>query len=76
MEIATGAERCTQPKLIQPGDCKWMTVIQSICAAGSCTLPLIFYKEYVYIFAWYEEAEIRKILVPENGWTNNAPGLE
>jgi arginyl-tRNA--protein-N-Asp/Glu arginylyltransferase len=27
MKVVTGAERCTQPELIQPGDCEWVTVI-------------------------------------------------
>jgi hypothetical protein len=34
MKVVTGAERRTRPELIQPGDREWVTVIQSICAAG------------------------------------------
>ena len=33
MKVVTGAERRTQPELVQPGDREWVTVIQSICAA-------------------------------------------
>jgi hypothetical protein len=54
-------------------------VIQSICAAGYATPPFIIYKGRVYISAWYEEASIPrnwKLSVSENGWTNNAHGLE
>ncbi|KAF1923716.1 DDE-domain-containing protein [Didymella exigua CBS 183.55] len=65
--------------LIQPGDREWVTVIQSVCAARSCTLPFIIYKGRVHISAWYEEADIPrnwKLSVSESGWTNNALGLE
>jgi hypothetical protein len=54
-------------------------VIQSICAAGYATPPFIIYKGRVHISAWYEEASIPrnwKLSVSENGWTNNALGLE
>jgi hypothetical protein len=79
MKVVTGAERRTRPELIQPGDREWVTVIQSICAAGSCTPPFIIYKGRVHISAWYEDADIPrdwKLSVSENGWTNNALGLE
>jgi hypothetical protein len=54
-------------------------LIQSICAARYATLPFIIYKGRVHISAWYEEADIPhnwKLSVSENGWTNNALGLE
>jgi hypothetical protein len=80
MKVITGAERRTRPDLIQPGDREWVTVIQSICAAGNATTsPFIIYKGRVHISASYEEASIPrdwKISVSENGWTNNALGLE
>jgi hypothetical protein len=34
MKIVTGAEGRVRPNLIQPGDREWVTVIQSVCAAG------------------------------------------
>jgi hypothetical protein len=79
MKVVTGAERRARPKLIQLGDPEWVTAIQSICAAGYATLLFIIYKGRVYISAWYKEADILcdwNILVSENGWTNNALGLE
>jgi hypothetical protein len=79
MKVVTGADRRARPELTQPGDREWVTVIQSICAAGSCTPPFIIYKGRVHISAWYEEAEIPrqwKLSVSKNGWTNNALGLE
>jgi hypothetical protein len=78
-KVITGSERRTRPELVQPGDREWVTVIQSICADGSYTPPFIIYKGRVHISAWYEEASIPrnwKLSVSENGWTNNALGLE
>jgi hypothetical protein len=49
MKAVTGAERRALPKLIQPGDREWVTVIQSICAAGYATLPFIIYKGRIHI---------------------------
>jgi hypothetical protein len=79
MKVVTGSERRARPDLIQPGDREWVTLIQSICAAGYATPPFIIYKGRVHISAWYEEADIPrnwKLSVSENGWTNNALGLE
>ena len=79
MKVVTGAERCARPELVQPGDREWVTVIQSICSAGYAIPPFIIYKGRVHISAWYEEADIPrnwKLSVSENGWTNNALGLE
>jgi len=79
MKVVTGAERRARPDLIQPGDREWVTVIQSVCAAGYATPPFIIYKGRVHISAWYEETSIPrnwKLSVSENGWTNNALGLE
>jgi hypothetical protein len=79
MKVVTGSERRSQPKLFQPGNYEWVTVIQSICAAGSYTPPFIIYKGRIHISAWYKEAGILrywKLSVSENGWTNNALSLE
>jgi hypothetical protein len=79
MKVVTGSERRARPELVQPGDREWVTVIQSICAAGYATPPFIIYKGRVHISAWYEETDIPhhwKLSVSENGWTNNALGLE
>ena len=77
--VITGSRRRARPELVQPGNRKWVTVIQSICAAGYATLPFIIYKGRVHISAWYKETDIPrnwKLSVSENRWTNNALGLE
>ena len=79
MKVVTGSEKRRRPDLIQPGNREWVTVIQSICAAGYAIPPFIIYKGRVHISAWYEETDIPrnwKLSVSENGWTNNALGLE
>ena len=79
MKVVTGSERRSRPELVQPGDREWVTVVQSICAAGYATPPFIIYKGRVHISAWYEETDIPrdwKLSVSENGWTNNTLGLE
>lgn len=79
MKVVTGSERRRKPDLVQPGDREWVTVIQSICAAGYTTPPFIIYKGRVHLSAWYEETDIPhnwKLSVSENGWTNNDLGLE
>ena len=79
VKVITGSERRRRPNIIQPGDREWVPVIQSICAAGNATPPFIIYKGRVHISAWYEEAHIphdSKLSVSDNGWTNNAFGLE
>jgi hypothetical protein len=79
VNVLVGKERRTRPNLVQPGDREWVTVIQSICAAGYAIPPFIIYKGRVHISAWYEEKDIPndwKLSVSENGWTNNALGLE
>jgi hypothetical protein len=58
MKVVTGSERRARPDLIQPGNREWVTLIQSICAAGYATPPFIIYKRRVHISAWYEEADI------------------
>ena len=70
MKVVTGSERRGRPQLVQPGKREWVTVIQSICAAGYATPAFIIYKGRVHISAWYEEADIPrdwKLSVSENG---------
>jgi len=70
MKVVTSAERRARPELVQPGDREWVTVIQSICAAGYAIPPFIIYKGRVHISAWYEEDSIPrnwKLSVLENG---------
>jgi hypothetical protein len=40
MKVVTSSERRTRPELVQPGDREWVTGIQSVYTARSCT-PLL-----------------------------------
>jgi len=74
MKVVTGSKRHAQPKLIQPGDQEWVTIIQSIYTTRYATPPFIIYKGRVHISAWYKETSIPrnwKLSVSKNGWTNN-----
>jgi hypothetical protein len=51
IKVVTSLERRTRPDLIQLGDRKWVTLIQSICATGYTTLPFIIYKGRIHISA-------------------------
>jgi hypothetical protein len=51
IKVFIGAERRDRPELIQLGTCKWVVVIQSICAARYATPPFIVYKGRVHISA-------------------------
>jgi hypothetical protein len=78
-EIAIQMNRPESPDLIQRRDREFVTVIQSICAAGYATPPFIIYKDRVHLSAWYEEANIPcnwKFSVSKSGLTSNALGLE
>lgn len=76
--VVTASERRGKPKLIQPGDRQWITVIQGICAGGWAIPPFIIYAGKRHISTWYEDASIPGdwvIAVSKNGWTNNELGI-
>ena len=76
--VITGSERRGKPKMIQPGNREWITVIQGICAAGWAIPPFIIYAGKNHISSWYEDISIPRdwvIAVSSNGWTNNELGV-
>ncbi|KAF1924747.1 DDE-domain-containing protein, partial [Didymella exigua CBS 183.55] len=75
LKVVTGLERRAWPELVQPGDREWVTVIQSICAAGYATPPFIIYKGRVHISA-YNVPHGFVIAVSKNGWTINKLRLQ
>ena len=56
--VVTASERHKKPKMVQPGNHKWVTVIGSICATGWAIPPFIIYVGKVYIFMWYKDKSI------------------
>ncbi|KAL1955058.1 hypothetical protein VTO42DRAFT_9047 [Malbranchea cinnamomea] len=76
--VVTGSEKTRNPKLIQPGDQEWVTVIAGVNAMGWPLRPMIILKGKMHQSCWYETEGLPDdwvIGVSENGWTNNQLGL-
>ena len=64
-------------KLIQPGNCKQITIIIAINAAGSILPPQIILAGKKHQSQWYSAIPKEyRISMSENGWTNNGLGFE
>jgi hypothetical protein len=77
--VVTASERRGRPKLVQPGNREWATLIQGINAKGWAIPPFIILKARRHLSSWYELGDIPHewiIAISENGWTNNKLGLE
>ncbi|KAI8690555.1 HTH CENPB-type domain-containing protein [Fusarium sp. Ph1] len=77
--VVTGSERRGRPKLVQPGDREWVTVIQAINAEGQAIQPFIVVTGQYHLANWYQESNLPgdwAIATSENGWTDNEIGLE
>jgi hypothetical protein len=56
--VVTGSERRGRLKALQPGNCKWATLIAGINAAGWSILLFIILTGQYHLSAWYEDAAI------------------
>jgi hypothetical protein len=77
--VVTSSDRTTRPKLVQPGNREWVTVIQSINSQGWAISPFVIFKGQWHLASWYEKAQLPygwRIAVSENGWTTNEVTLE
>jgi hypothetical protein len=75
--VVTGSERRCQPKVFQPGNREWTTVILRINAAGWAILPFLIFAGKYHLSAWYEDIPRDwAIAVSDNGWTSNKIGVE
>jgi hypothetical protein len=77
--VITGAERRGNPKLVQPGNREWVTVIQAINAEGWAIAPFIVVAGQYHLASWYQESNMPgdwAIATTQNGWTDNETGLE
>jgi len=76
--VVTGSERRNRPKLVQPGDREWTTIIQGVNACGWAIPPFIIFSGKYHLSAWYEGNDIPPgwvIAVSDNGWTTNELGI-
>ena len=77
-KVVIGTERAGRPRTIQPGNRKWVTVIETIGARGFAIPPLVIFEAIMHQTAWYENGLLPgdwSIGISENGWTNNVIGL-
>jgi hypothetical protein len=78
-KVVTTAERRGRPKLVQPGNREWVTVIEAVSAEGQSIPPFIIVKGKKHLRSWYEGSTLPVdwvIALSENGWTNNQLGLD
>ncbi|EDN03594.1 conserved hypothetical protein [Histoplasma mississippiense (nom. inval.)] len=76
--VITGSERAGNPKLVQPGDREWVTVIAGINATGWALRTMIILKGKMHQSCWYETEGLPSdwvIEVSENGWTTDQLGV-
>jgi hypothetical protein len=77
--VVTSSDRTTKPKLIQPGNREWVTVIQGINSQGWAVPPFLVFKGKWHLASWYEKENFPdgwRTAVSENGWTTNEVTLE
>lgn len=77
--VVTDADRRGKPKLAQPGNREWVTVIQGVNSQGWAIPPFIVVAGQNHLANWYEDRDIPKdwvISTSSNGWTTNEIGLD
>jgi len=73
----TGSDQSAScARFIQPENCKWMTVIESINSSGWALPPMIIFAGKMHQTSWYKDIPSDLVIgVSENGWTNDQLGL-
>jgi hypothetical protein len=75
-KIITRAEYYGKRSMLQPGNREWVTVIESICAAGWAPPPYIIFKGKVFVESWFDDLpDGWRIDKSANGWTTDEIGL-
>ncbi len=77
--VVTSAERRGRPKMAQPGNREWVTVVQGINSQGWAIPPFIIVAGQHHLTNWYEDSVLPPewvIATTHNGWTDNEKGLE
>jgi hypothetical protein len=78
IRVITGSERSLCPKVIQPGNREWVTIIEGVNACGWSLPLIIILKGKNHQAFWYEIEGLSYggvIAVSENGWISNQLGL-
>jgi hypothetical protein len=77
-KVVTRTDRAGRPRIVQPGNREWVTIIECINAFRGTIPPLVIFKAVMHQAAWYENDVIPHdwlIGVSENSWTINEIGL-
>lgn len=77
--VITRADRRGNPKLTQPGNREWVTVIQGINSQGWAVPPFIVFAGKNHLADWYQDRSLPRdwvIAISANGWTTNEVTLE
>ncbi|KAL1954978.1 hypothetical protein VTO42DRAFT_385 [Malbranchea cinnamomea] len=53
-KVVTGSERALRPKLVQPGNTEWVTIVEEVNATGWSLPPMVILKGKWYQASWYE----------------------
>lgn len=77
-KVVVSSDTVGRATVIQPGDRKWVTVIETINASGWCLPPFVILDGKVHQSTWYTTGIPHDwtLAVSDNGWTNDALGLE
>ncbi|KID80940.1 transposase [Metarhizium guizhouense ARSEF 977] len=77
--VVTSSERRGKPRLAQPGNREWVSVIQGINSQGWAIPPFIIVAGKHHLSNWYEDSTLPSdwvIATTHNGWTTNEKGVE
>jgi hypothetical protein len=76
-KVVTGSETVLCPKLVQPGNTEWVTVIEGVNAAGWALPSMVIFKGKFHQASWYQNGLPYdwRIETSDNGWTNDKLGL-
>jgi hypothetical protein len=72
--VVISSNRKGKPKLAQPGNREWATIIQGVNSQGWTIPPYIIIKGQYHFSSWYENDALPKdwrIAVSPNGWITN-----
>ena len=69
----------TRITISQPGERTWCIVMEDVSATGQIIPPFIILPGKVHMRSWYKQLGLLpgiRLVVSDNGWTNDALGLE
>jgi hypothetical protein len=77
--LTATAKVITRRAVLQPGNREWVTTIEAINATGWALPPCVIFKGKVFMAAWFNDTQLPsdwRFAISDNGWTNDAIGLE